>query len=180
MERERERACVCARCLVEGENALGGSSYVLRLNRKNRSPLFVEKRRVAKMDVKSVVCEFIFLRGERRKLFVSFSFARSLMTPPPPLGAGAEGYGGGAFGVSGARAATAGESDSRDGRGGDGVGAGGIADDGRGRKEGARFASVSASAAAADPHGRGFWDHSSVAELYRVLQQRSQRQGVSF
>ena len=100
---------------------------------------------------------------------------------PPPLGAGHAGYGGGACGVSGARAATANGTDSRNGGGGDrgGAGGGGTADDHRGKKEKARLASASAAYAAADPHCRGFWDDSAVSEVYRVLHQRSQRQGVS-
>ena len=98
---------------------------------------------------------------------------------PPPHGTGHAGYDGGACGIPGARAATAGRSDSRGGGDrGAGGGGGGIADDNGGKKEIVRLASAAA-AAAPDPHGRGFWEDSAVAEVYRALQQRNQRQGVS-
>ena len=63
---------------LNGRARLGGRRTYLGLNRNSRSPLFVEKRRAAKMGVKSVVRRriYLFSRGEEEAfsllLFCSF------------------------------------------------------------------------------------------------------------
>lgn len=164
---------------LEGE-LLGGLLDVQVKIKKHQKKKEKARRQTFPGRPASAISPLFFLEeGEETLFSPSLSSVRSLMEPPT-LGAGDEGYGGGGCGVSGTLAATAVESESRGGdRAGRG-GRGGIADDGRGKRERARFASAEAGAAAADPPGRGFWDHSAAAELYGVLQQRSQRQGVSF
>jgi len=95
---------------------------------------------------------------------------------PTPLGPGGSERGTGA----GGQQAAGGPSGSRE-RGGGGIGVGGgRVGDGEQAAAPIINAPRPASGAALLPQDYSSWDQSSVAELYRVLHQRSQRHGVSF